>query len=183
MKNNITYLYPYLKKYKGKILIVVISLLIIASLVLSFGLALKHLIDIGFTNEENLHKIIFYSIIITITLGATSFIRSYFINYMVERMVTDIRFDIYSKLIYFEPQYFELHKTGDIISRLTNDAQLFLNNIGFVFSSSIRNLILVFGSLFIWSSSLYRLPGHGGWGDYFYLFRLYFFHLLSFLEH
>jgi ATP-binding cassette subfamily B protein len=137
----------FLAPYKAKIILVLLSLSVISALILSFGTALRILVDKGLSNTEELHRITMYCLLIGIGISLASFLRSYNINSLCERVVSDIRLRAYSSIIFEKPAYFEVRKTSDLISRLTNDTLLISNIIADVFSFALRNCLMALGGL------------------------------------
>jgi ATP-binding cassette subfamily B protein len=110
-------------------------------------MALRMLVDQGINNTQELHRITTYCLFIGIGISIASFLRSYNINSLCEKVVSDIRVKAYSSIIYKMPAYFEIRKTSDLISRLTNDTLLISNIIADVFSFAIRNFLMAVGGI------------------------------------
>ena len=138
--------YSYLKHHLLQLTIVLVALLITSSSILSFGFALQHLIDANqFSNFQNF--LLIFSIIVIFVLA--SFIRSYSIYAICEKVVYAIRKDAYRHLSYIAPYHFEIQKTSDIISRLTNDALIVSGAISDSFSFALRNAITAIGCIIL----------------------------------
>lgn len=126
-----------------------IALLLAASSVLLIGYGIKYLIDSGFA-DANLHyltRAVTLIMMIIVILACASFARSLLIDSICENVVADIRKDVFSKLIYISPSYFELQKTSDIVSRLTNDTTLIQSIIANILSFFLRNSLMAMGGL------------------------------------
>ncbi len=135
--------YNYLKPHLSQLLIVILALITTSSSILSFGLALRYVID------SNDGKFSFYSFTpifgIILVFSVASFIRSYSIYAICEKLICKVRQDAYIHLNYISPYHFEIQKTSDIISRLTNDALIVAGAISDTFSFALRNGLTAIG--------------------------------------
>ena len=158
-KYNLFSLLPYLKNYKNNILIVFVTLVITSTSILGLGKMVKYFIDFGFSAQDTLYltKISLISALIITILAISGYFRSFLINSVAQRIVFDIRKKIYAHIINISPEFFENNKIGDVISRMTNDANLLYNIISNVVSFFIRNLIVFIGGLFFLFSIDYGL--------------------------
>ncbi len=142
-------LIPYLKLYKTKITLVVISLIVTSTTVLLLGKIIKHLIDFGIVNNNNNHLnlILISFIFAVIILAIASYFRSALINEVGENIIAILRQKIYRHIISISSEFFQNNKIGDIISRLTVDTTLLYNIISNSVSFLLRNILLFFGGL------------------------------------
>lgn len=142
-------LFPYLKAYKLQIFLASIALIVAALTVLGMGQGLKFLIDDGFTkgDEGLLDKALFVLFIIVTVLSLASFTRYFFVSWVGERVVADLRKDVFKTLINLDPSFFEINKTGEILSRLTADLTVLQSVIGSSVSLALRNSLMMIGGL------------------------------------
>lgn len=142
-------LFPYLKAYKLQIFLASIALIVAALTVLGMGQGLKFLIDDGFTkgDEGLLDKALFALFIIVTVLSLASFTRYFFVSWVGERVVADLRKDVFKTLINLDPSFFEINKTGEILSRLTADLTVLQSVIGSSVSLALRNSLMMIGGL------------------------------------
>jgi ATP-binding cassette subfamily B protein len=118
-----------------------------ASTVLVFGWGLKHLVDEGFSDPSGhyLNQALLVLLGIILLLAAASYTRFYLMNWMAERVIADLRKDIYRHLLLLDPAYFETHKTGDQVSRINTDTtvlqMVLTNNLPMAF----RNMLTMLG--------------------------------------
>lgn len=136
-----------------------VALAIAAATVLVIGQGLKHVIDAGFAsgNADTLDSTLLMLLGLLVVLGISTFTRYYLITWVGERFVADIRTRVYDHILTLSPQFFEGTRTGEVISRLTNDTTLVESVIGGVFSYALRNLVLLIGAtvmLFVTSVKL-----------------------------
>lgn len=138
----------YLRPYKMGLTGVVIALLITSSSVLGIGKGLGFLIDrMHSGNPALLHGALFTLLGIAIVLALGTYARFYLITYVGERVVADIRRDLYAHIIRLSPEFFETTKTGDVLSRLTADTELFQLVVGSSLSIALRNTVMFFGGV------------------------------------
>src|SRR6478752_4378360 len=72
---------------------------------------------------------------------------AHLVSWLGERVVADIRRAVFDRVIALSPAYFEVHRTGDILSRLTTDTTVLQTVIGSTVSQALRNALLLFGGL------------------------------------
>lgn len=147
--SNLKSLLPFFTPYKKEIFYAAIALAVTALMVLFFGEALKYLIDYGFAKKDQkfLNIILISFFIAVIILAIAGYFRSYIVNSVAEKVIANLRSKIYNHIINVSAQYFEIHKTGDVISRLTVDTIVLYNIISSNISFFLRNLILFFGGI------------------------------------
>ncbi len=147
--SNLKSLLPFFIPYKKEVFYAAIALAVTALMVLFFGEALKYLIDYGFAKKDQkfLNLILISFFIAVIILAIAGYFRSYIVNSVAEKVIANLRSKIYNHIINVSAQYFEIHKTGDVISRLTVDTVVLYNIISSNISFFLRNLILFFGGI------------------------------------
>ena len=143
-------LIPYFKPYKREVFFALLALLITALMVLFFGKAIKYLIDFGFAQRDqfslNLILIIFVSAVAIMSVAG--YYRSYLINSASEKVIADLRKKIYDHVIRVSAEFFEITKTGDVVSRLSVDTAILYNVLSNTISFLLRNSILFLGGMF-----------------------------------
>jgi ATP-binding cassette subfamily B protein len=120
-----------------------------AACVLAFGQGLRAVIDKGFASADKsvLDHALFGVIVLSIVLSVATYARFYLMMSIGERVVADIRRAVFDHILSFAPGYFETVRTGEVISRLTNDTTLLQAVIGYGFSLAVRNSLLLVGAL------------------------------------
>ena len=143
------FLFLYLKKYMPIVASALISLIVASGAILVIGYGVRHLVDRGFlgstTAELDQAVLLFGGLIIV--LAVASYARYFLVSWIGERIVADIRKDVYAKVIGLSPGFFETTKTGEIISRLTVDTSLIQTVVGTAIPIALRNGFIVLGSL------------------------------------
>jgi len=142
-------LFPYLKAYRLQIACALFFLLLAAITTLTLPMAVRRMIDQGFTeSNSNLIDTYFTTLIaIALLLAVASAGRYYFVIWLGERIVTDIRKDVFRKVTELSAEFFDTAKSGEIISRLTADTTQIKSAMGATASMALRNTVLGFGAL------------------------------------
>jgi ATP-binding cassette, subfamily B, bacterial len=157
--NNILALKPYLKSYSKEIFFIIITLIATSAIILFLGKIVKYLIDFAFAaqNLSYLNNILLILAGAIVALAVIGYFRSFLVNSVGEKVITDLRQDIYAHIIKVAPQFFETTKTGDVISRLTVDTALLYSIISSSIAFALRNFLLFCGAiafLFLTSAKL-----------------------------
>jgi len=166
MKNNkkfgvITELWPYLQKYKLLMVGAVLALSIAATTVLFMGWGLRNLVDHGFAdgNISFLNQALMTLFVIIAVLSLASYSRFFLVSKIGEHVIADIRNKIYAHVIRLDPAFFETHKTGEIISRLTADASVLQLVVSNTVPFAMRNVLMLTGGLVMLCYTSPRLTG------------------------
>jgi ATP-binding cassette subfamily B protein len=142
------------------------ALVVAAACWLALGQGVKHVIDGGFAGGEPaaLDQALAGVLAIAAALAAATWLRFYLMMSLGERVVTDLRRAVFDHILALEPAFFEATRTGEVISRLTNDATLLQQVIGYGLSMFLRNALMMGGAaamLFVtsWKLALLVLVG------------------------
>jgi ATP-binding cassette subfamily B protein len=156
----------FLAPYKLRIAAAVVALLVAAGCVLALGQGLRVVVDRGFGSGEPrlLDQAVLAMIALAVVLAAATWCRFYLMMTTGERVVTDLRRAVFDHILGLEPAFFERTRTGEVVSRLTNDATLLQQVIGFGLSMFVRNALMMAGAavmLFVtsWKLALFVLLG------------------------
>ena len=149
------YLRPYLWQIAGATL----ALSVAAASVLSLGIGLRYLVDSGFGEGDAavLDKALAALFALVLVMAAATYARFALVSWIGERVIADIRRDVYNTVIGLSPAFFETARTGEVMSRLTTDTTILQVVIGSSASVALRNLLLLVGGtvmLFITSAWL-----------------------------
>lgn len=138
----------YLAPYKARIVVAAIALVVAAACVLALGQGLRAVIDGGFVSADRvlLDRTLFALMALVTVLALATFTRFYLVSWIGERVTADIRRGLFVHLLRLSPGFFETARTGEVISRLTNDTTLLETVIGSSASFAIRNMLLIAGS-------------------------------------
>jgi ATP-binding cassette subfamily B protein len=156
------FLYPY----RGRLALAVAALLVTVGCVLALGRGLQHVVDRGFGSGDPrlLDQALFGMIAVVLVYAAGTWLRFYLMMSTGERVVTDLRRAVFDHLLALEPAFFEKERTGEVVSRLTNDTTLLQQVIGYGLSMFVRNALMMAGAavmLFVtsWKLALLVLVG------------------------
>jgi ATP-binding cassette subfamily B protein len=137
------------RPYKKQVIFAGIALLFAAASVLAVGQGLKFVIDRGFAagNASELDRMLGVMMLIIVVLALATYTRFYYVSWLGERVTADLRREVFDHLLALPPGYFEVMRTGEVISRLTNDTTMLETVIGSSASMAIRNVLLMIGGL------------------------------------
>lgn len=152
----------YLKPYRLRMFYASIAILFTSSSVLGMGWGLKYLIDEGLSkgNAALLDRAFIILIGVVLLLALASYTRFYLVSWIGERVVADIRNDIYKKLIGMHIGFFEVTRTGELLSRLTTDTTLIQSVIGSSVSVAARNFLTMIGGMILLLITNTHLTGY-----------------------
>ena len=139
----------FVAPYKARFIIAMIALALAACSILAIGQGLKHVIDQGLSggNTGTLDLTLVMLLVVLVVLGASTFTRYYLITWVGERFIADIRRAVFDHVLKLSPAFFETTRTGEVISRITNDTTLLDAVVGGAFSWALRNIVLFFGGM------------------------------------
>jgi ATP-binding cassette, subfamily B, bacterial len=151
----------YLRPYSGHVAGALVALVVAAGTVLALGQGLRFLIDSGLTsgNEHLLNTALLVLLGATVLLAAASYARFSLVSWIGERVVADLRRDVFNHLVRLSPAFYEINRTGEILSRLTTDTTLLQVVIGSAVSVGLRNMLLLIGGTVMLLVSSAKLTG------------------------
>jgi ATP-binding cassette, subfamily B, bacterial len=144
---QLAFLFGFLRPYRVRIAIALFALAIGASTVLIIGQGLAYVIDAGFRmgNVVTLNTALLALFGMIVVLGAATYVRFYNIFWVTERLTADLRKRLFDHILRLSPSFFENTRTGEVISRLTNDTSLVEAIVVGAFSYALRNIVLLIG--------------------------------------
>ncbi|BBP66120.1 MULTISPECIES: ABC transporter transmembrane domain-containing protein [Pseudomonas] len=136
---------PYRKQVAGALLALVVT----AGITLSMGQGIRLLVDQGFMTRSPhlLNQSIGLFMVLVIALAMGTFARFYLVSWIGERVVADIRRQVFNHLVYLHPGFYENNRSSEIQSRLTADTTLLQSVIGSSLSLFLRNALMVVGGI------------------------------------
>jgi len=138
---------PYVARYKGRALAALLALTAAALATLAVPIALRRMIDFGFSGDRNLIDNYFAVMIgVVFVLAMASALRFYLVTTLGERIVSDLRSHVFSHLTTLSPSFFDRSQTGEVMSRLTADTTQIKAAVGASISIVLRNLFLFLGA-------------------------------------
>ena len=152
-------LLPFLKPYLGMIAAAVVAMLIAAGATLVMPAMLKSLIDRGFSaaqiQEISHYFLLFFAAAAVMGLAAAT--RYYFVTWIGERVAADIRKAVFDHVLTLTPAFFEVTRTGEVLSRLTADTTLVQTVVGSSASIAARNVVMFIGGLILMFATSWKL--------------------------
>jgi ATP-binding cassette subfamily B protein len=142
-------LLPFIAPYKSRMLIALLALFVAGGAMLSMPQALKNVIDHGFTASDaaTIDRYFLLLLLAAAVFAAFASLRFYLVTWIGERVVADIRSAVYRRVIRMDPAFFEVTKTGEVLSRLTTDTTVIQSLAGQGLSILLRSLMSFLGSL------------------------------------
>lgn len=139
---------PFALRYKFHLTMVLVFLTTAAFSTLMVPIAVRFMVDIGFTaeNADRIDQYFLFVLLLASVLALSSAGRYYFVMWLGERAVVDIRQSVYDRLMTLSPRFYETEKTGEVLSRLTTDTTLIQSIAGSSASVALRNILLFSGS-------------------------------------
>jgi ATP-binding cassette subfamily B protein len=142
-------LLPYALVYRSRIAAALIALVIASAATLVVPLAVRRMIDFGFSaSNAGFIQVYFLGMIgVVSVLAAASGVRYYLVMTIGERIVADLRADLFAHLTRLDPGFFDVEKTGEIASRLSADTTQLKATFGSSASVALRNLFMFAGAI------------------------------------
>src|SRR5215475_6250962 len=139
----------FLLPYRGRFAIAGIALLVAAGCTLAVGQGLKLVVDRGFSANDAgaLDQALVALLAIIAIIALATYVRFYNVSWIGERVTADLRKRVFDHLLTLSPGFFEVTRTGEVISRLTNDTTMLETVIGSSVSLALRNIVLGIGAL------------------------------------
>jgi ATP-binding cassette subfamily B protein len=141
-------LVPYVMRYRGQVAAALVALLVAAMATLIVPLAVRRMIDFGFSAERIglIDQYFAVMILVAGVLAVASAARYYLVTIIGERVVADLRSSVFAHLTELSPAFFDTAQTGEITSRLTADTTQIKSAVGSSVSVALRNIVLFIGS-------------------------------------
>jgi ATP-binding cassette subfamily B protein len=141
-------LLPYVMRYRGRVFGALAALLVAATATLIVPLAVRRMIDFGFSAERIGLIDQYFAVMIAVAavLAVASALRYYLVTLLGERVVADLRAAVFAHLTELSAVFFDSSRTGEITSRLTADTTQIKSAVGSAVSVALRNLVLFIGS-------------------------------------
>jgi ATP-binding cassette subfamily B protein len=154
-------LIPYVKRYRGRALAALGALILAALTTLVVPIAVRRMIDFGFTARgvELVNSYFLAMIAVAAVLAFASGARYYLVTTLGERIVADLRGDVFAHLTSLSAAFFDEARTGEMISRLTADTTQIKASVGSSVSVALRNLVLFAGASVMMVVTSPRLSG------------------------
>jgi ATP-binding cassette subfamily B protein len=152
---------PFLAPYRSRALLALFALLVAAAAMLALPIALRQLIDHGLAanSASTINQYFIGFLAAAVVFGAFAALRFYHVTWLGERIVADVRNAVYGRVIRMDPTFFEVTRTGEVLSRLTTDTTLVQSIAGSSLSIALRSTLSLAGALVMLALTSPKLTG------------------------
>ncbi len=142
-------LLPYIGRYRGLVAGALVALVLAAVTTLVLPIAVRRMVDHGFSESDAGFINTYFTMlfVLAVVLALASAMRYYFVITLGERIVADLRRDVFAHVTRLSPAFFDVNQSGEIVSRLTADTTQIKSAVGATASVALRNLILCLGAV------------------------------------
>jgi ATP-binding cassette subfamily B protein len=157
-------LWPFVRAHRPLLVAWLVALACSSAATLSLPPAFRRTIDQGFSSGANIDRAFLFLFVVALVLALATAARFYFVSLLGERVVADLRRQLYAHLIALDAGFHDRTRSGELVSRLTADAELLRSVVGSSMSVALRSTVTVVGAiamLFVTSPHLasYALVG------------------------
>ena len=154
-------LWPFLRPYRSTLLLAVIALLVASGAMLALPVAVRYLIDHGMVAGQagTVNRYFLAFLGAAVVFGVFAALRFYLVTWLGERVVADVRSAVYARVVRMDMTFFEVTRTGEILSRLTTDTTLVQSISGVGISITLRSSLNLLGALLMMGLTSPRLMG------------------------
>lgn len=145
--SNLGMLWRFARQYPGRIAAALAALIISSGATLGIPSGFRLVIDRGFNGGGDISRWFEYLLMIVVILAIASALRFYFVSWLGERVVADIRIATQANLLRQAPRFFEENRPSEIASRMTADTAIVEQVVGSTVSIALRNLVTGIGGL------------------------------------
>lgn len=148
---------PFLRPYLGRLAAAFACLSIAAAAMLGMPIAIRLVIDYGFSGDRGIDRYFLGLLCLAGVFAVFASLRYYLVMWIGERVTADIRAAVYRHVLRMSPTFFEVTRTGEVLSRLTTDTTLVQSVVGAGLSIALRSSFMLIGAfimLFVTSAQL-----------------------------
>jgi ATP-binding cassette, subfamily B, bacterial len=142
-------LWPYIRPYRGTLLTALLFLLLASAAQLAIPIAARDLVDKGLAtgNLQDIDRYFVVFLVVAVASGVFAAARYYMVTWLGERVVANLRNAVYANVVRMDAAFFEVTRTGEVLSRLTTDTTLVQGIAGVNLSITLRSLVSLLGAL------------------------------------
>ena len=154
-------LMPHVLRYRGMVCAAIFFLTLAAVTTLALPLAVRRMIDHGFAAADGgfVNNYFGMMLVLASLLALASAMRYYYVITIGERVVADIRREVFARITALSPSFFDVNQSGELVSRLTADTTQIKSAFGSSASQALRNTILCLGAMVM---MIYTSPALSG---------------------
>jgi len=140
---------PFVRPYRARVALALAALVIAAAAMLALPVALRQLIDHGLAAQSatTINRYFVGFLAAAVAFGGFAALRFYHVTWIGERLVADLRDAVYRRVIRMDPTFFEVTRTGEVLSRLTTDTTLVQSIAGSSLSIALRSALNLIGAV------------------------------------
>ena len=140
-------LWPFVRQHGGLFTAWLLALALASAATLSLPVAFRQMIDNGFTDGANINRAFVFLFVVAVVLALASAARFYFVSLLGEKVVADLRGQLYGHLIGLDAEFHDRTRSGELVSRLSADSELLRTVVATSMSVALRSSVTVVGSL------------------------------------
>ena len=140
-------LWPFVRRHGGLFTAWLLALALASAATLSLPVAFRQMIDNGFTDGANINRAFLFLFVVAVVLALASAARFYFVSLLGEKVVADLRGQLYGHLIGLDAEFHDRTRSGELVSRLSADSELLRTVVATSMSVALRSSVTVIGSL------------------------------------
>ncbi|MCF6198248.1 MAG: ATP-binding cassette domain-containing protein [Hyphomicrobiaceae bacterium] len=136
-------------RHKNMVYGALAALIIAALATLAVPIGVRRMIDVGFSNShlDTVNTYFMAMFAVGLILALASAARFYFVSWLGERIVADLRTDVFAHLATLSPAFYDVTHSGEVMSRLTADTTQIKSAVGTSASQALRNFIMTVGAI------------------------------------
>jgi ATP-binding cassette subfamily B protein len=145
----LAFLLPYALRYRTRLTLAILAMLAATTATLAVPLAVRRMIDHGFSEESAGLINAYFGMLIVVAgaLAVASSLRYYLVTTLGERVVADVRADVFARVMALSPGFFDRTMSGEVVSRLTADTTQIKSAVGSSASIALRNFVMFIGAM------------------------------------
>ncbi|MFT4178038.1 MAG: ABC transporter transmembrane domain-containing protein [Thermomonas sp.] len=140
-------LWPFVRRHLGLFSAWLVALACSSAATLSLPVAFRQMIDHGFSSGANIDRTSGFVLVVIVALALATAARYFFVTLLGEKVVADLRSRLYAHLLGLDAGFYDRSRSGELVSRLTADAELLRSVIASSMSVALRSSVTVIGSL------------------------------------
>jgi ATP-binding cassette subfamily B protein len=158
---SLRFLWRYLKEYRPQIALAAFAILMASGSVLGLGAGLRFVVDRGLAagDPAMLDRGLVVLIAVTLLLAGMVYLRTRLVAWIGESVVARIRQDMFAHLLSMPPSFYEVRRTGEMLSRLTTDTTLLQSIVSSTVGIALRNIVMLSGGTILLMLTSPRLTG------------------------
>lgn len=152
---------PFLAPYRGVIACALLALVAAALSTLAMPVAVRYVVDSGLNaaHSASVNRYFLGLFALAVATACFAALRFYLVSWLGERVVADLRSAVFRHVLTLSPSFFEVTKSGELLSRLTTDTTLIQNVVGSSLSIALRSSLTLFGAVVMLTVTSPRLTG------------------------